>query len=105
MTCSTCVHLDLTHDVEHHDTIPHPGCRKGSSKDGVCGGLFPGDTRFSVGGQFAKGTIAAKWTAGSTVEIAVQIWTNHVSVISEMKCAVSTADVPVFTGGIRCLLG
>ena len=70
----------------------------------MCGGLFPGDTRFSVGGQFAKGTIAAKWTAGSTVEVAIQIWTNHVSLISVMQHADSTAaDVPLSTGGIRCL--
>jgi hypothetical protein len=75
----------------------------------VCGGLFPGDTRFSVGGQFAKGTIAAKWTAGSTVEIAVQVWTNHVSVISAMSCADSTTSVhrrrplPGLYARLKCL--
>ena len=76
MRCDTCsIHFC---GLLSEKQFSHCVRRKGGS-DGICGGLFPGDTRFSVGGQFAKRTIAAKWTAGSTVEIAIQIWTNHVS--------------------------
>lgn len=50
----------------------------GAATGGVCGGLFDGDERFTVGGTFATMAVAANYTAGQEIEIVIQIWNNHV---------------------------
>ena len=50
----------------------------GAVTGGVCGGLFNGDDRFTVGGKFATMAIAGTYTQGQDIDITVQIYTNHV---------------------------
>jgi len=72
-----CSSLKSQNRLHGQASVYRPGA---AVTGGVCGGVFPGDARFSVGGQFAGRTIAANWTEGSVVEIVIQIYTNHVSV-------------------------
>lgn len=54
-------------------------CRVGGAETGgVCGGLFNGDDRFTVGGKFATMAIAGTYTEGQNIDITVNIYTNHV---------------------------
>ena len=78
-----------------------------STTGGVCGGLYNGDPRFSAGGQFATGNITSTYTEGSTITIAIQVWTNHVRLIFPslsrlyQQCVCRVMQLPACVSGPR----